>query len=199
MGSNLLAVDFFLIISAPSFIFVNYFTFGVLLASHLGWPPSISRASIVALIPLQLCNVVVLILLSLGGMLFSIASSRGLFIASSKILFGGLCIQCFCILGFCICYGHFCLRVRHLLRQSDKKLKLFVLIIWLSTILIFMRTLFRLAQLAEGIYGELRPNKTLFALFEFTPMVIVTYLLAIWFPTRCVPTFRSLSTASHTA
>ena len=184
---------------APSFIFLTYYNLCVYLAKHLGWPSSIRSVSLIVLFPLQACNLIVIILLCIGLMLLGLVPLRGLFIASSKVLFGGLCIQCFCILIYCICYGRFWLRTRHLLRQSDKKLRRFVLSLGLSTILIFIRTLFRLAQVAESLYSGLSPNKTLFAIFEFAPMVVVVYLLAIWHPSRCIPTLDRPASAPNSA
>lgn len=46
-----------------------------------------------------------------------------------------------------------------------------------SSLLIFLRTIFRLAETAEGVFGEISSQEGYFAGLEFIPVVLA---LALW-------------------
>lgn len=62
----------------------------------------------------------------------------------------------------------------------------FYFVLLAATILVYLRTCFRLAETAEGLGGPLSTNETLFACLEFAPLALTVLLLAVWFPGRCV-------------
>jgi hypothetical protein len=60
----------------------------------------------------------------------------------------------------------------------------FIVILLISSILIFARTLFRMAETSEGVFGHLSTHEAFFGGLEFAPMVIAVFLLEIWHPGR---------------
>lgn len=55
-----------------------------------------------------------------------------------------------------------------------------------ATLLIYLRTCFRLAETAEGLGGDLSTKEVYFGVLEFAPVVIAVALLTVWHPGRCV-------------
>lgn len=51
-------------------------------------------------------------------------------------------------------------------------------------VLIMLRTVFRLVETAQGVFGYLSSHEAFFGSLEFAPVVIATALLAIWSPGR---------------
>jgi len=54
---------------------------------------------------------------------------------------------------------------------------LFLVVLGTTSLLIWLRTLFRLAETAEGVFGFASTNEALFGCLEYTPVIIA---LAIW-------------------
>ena len=55
-----------------------------------------------------------------------------------------------------------------------------------ATVLIYLRTCFRLAETAEGLNGKLQTNEVYFACLEFAPVALAALLYAVWHPGRCI-------------
>ena len=66
----------------------------------------------------------------------------------------------------------------------------FILVLSIASILVFLRTLFRLIETSEGIYGKLSTHEAYFGGLEFAPMVVAIWLLAIWHPGRWMTNSR---------
>lgn len=63
----------------------------------------------------------------------------------------------------------------------------FFVALWIASALVAIRTCFRLAETAEGIYGELVNNEHYFIALEFVPITLAVLILAIWHPGRYLP------------
>ncbi|KAL8953672.1 MAG: hypothetical protein Q9222_000509 [Ikaeria aurantiellina] len=70
-----------------------------------------------------------------------------------------------------------------LVRTKDR----FVLALALASLLVYLRTLFRLAETAEGLFSRLSTHEVFFGTLEFTPVVIAVWVLAVWHPGRWLP------------
>lgn len=55
-----------------------------------------------------------------------------------------------------------------------------------STLAVYLRTCFRLAETAEGLGGKLQTNEVYFACLEFAPVALAVVLLAVWHPGKFV-------------
>ncbi|KAG7291998.1 hypothetical protein NEMBOFW57_002028 [Staphylotrichum longicolle] len=103
---------------------------------------------------------------------------------ANNILLGGLAYQVFSIGMFIILTVVFLVRARRRVRESG--LGLFVTAFCAATVLIYLRTVFRLAETAEGLGGDLSTKEVYFGTLEFLPVVLAVPLLAVWHPGRCV-------------
>lgn len=63
----------------------------------------------------------------------------------------------------------------------------FIVAVALASLLVYLRTLFRLAETAQGLFGSVSTNETFFGTLEFTPVVIAVFILAVWHPGRWLP------------
>jgi len=68
--------------------------------------------------------------------------------------------------------------------RSTMNSNLFLVALALASVLVFVRTIFRLAETAQGVFGYLSSHEAFFGALEFAPMVVAVGLLAIWFPGR---------------
>lgn len=73
--------------------------------------------------------------------------------------------------------------LKYTVRTKDQ----FILALAIASLLIYLRTLFRLAETAEGLLGSISTNEVFFATLEFAPVVLAVWILAIWHPGRWVP------------
>ena len=58
----------------------------------------------------------------------------------------------------------------------------FILALLLSSLLIYLRTIFRLAETGEGVYGYLSTHEAYFGALEFAPVVLAVGILGGWHP-----------------
>lgn len=103
---------------------------------------------------------------------------------ANNILLGGLAYQVFAIGLFIILSAAFIFRARKEIKRN--KLTTFVMAFSAATLFIYLRTVFRLAETAEGLGGDLSTREVFFGVLEFAPVVIAALLLTVWHPGRCV-------------
>ena len=103
---------------------------------------------------------------------------------AEKILLGGLAYQVFSMGLFLILAGVFVVRARRAVRESG--LGGFVGAFVAAAVLVYLRTVFRLAETAEGLGGPLSTREVYFGTLEFLPIALAVPLLAVWHPGRCV-------------
>ncbi|KAK5651677.1 hypothetical protein OQA88_11743 [Cercophora sp. LCS_1] len=103
---------------------------------------------------------------------------------ANNILLGGLAYQVFSIGLFIILSGVFIARAWKKIRASG--LTAFICAFSAATLLVYLRTCFRLAETAEGLGGKLSTVEVYFGVLEFAPVVLAVLLLTIWHPGRCV-------------
>lgn len=100
----------------------------------------------------------------------------------NDILLGGLAFQVFTMGVYVILSATFLFRARAAIRAA--RLVLFTTVFAAATVLIYLRTCFRLAETAQGLGGKLQSNEIYFACLEFAPVALAVLLLAIWHPAR---------------
>ena len=59
----------------------------------------------------------------------------------------------------------------------------------LATLLVYLRTCFRLAETAQGLFGYLSSHEGFFGGLEFAPIVLAVGLFNVWHPGRCIPKY----------
>ena len=102
----------------------------------------------------------------------------------NDILLGGLASQVFSIGMFIIVAGSFVFRARNSIRESN--LGVLIVVFAAATLLIYLRTAFRLAETAGGLFSDLQTHEAYFAALEFVPIAVALLLLGIWHPGKCV-------------
>ena len=135
-----------------------------------------------------------------GAALIGVAESDGKDSSNANnILLAGLAVQTFSFCGYFVVFGLF---LRELSRDRSlrlaKSFKIFVAALLLASLLILLRTVFRLAETAEGVYGYLMTHEAYFGALEFAPVVIAALILAIFHPGRLISPGK-LAVEEHTA
>jgi hypothetical protein len=118
----------------------------------------------------------------------------------NNILLAGLAFQVFSFFLFIVLLGVFLFRARraigHKISGTEKTAQhaevapvkwSFILALVGATFMVYLRTCFRLAETAQGLYGNLSTHEVFFGCLEFAPVVIAVFLFNIWHPGRCIP------------
>ncbi|XMA13678.1 hypothetical protein WAI453_006469 [Rhynchosporium graminicola] len=107
----------------------------------------------------------------------------------NDILLAGLAVQSFVFVVFhvllTIVTAGTC-NTRKALEKMSSARSPFLGILAISSVLVFMRTLFRLIETSQGVFGHLSTHGGYFAGLEFVPVVIAVGLLAVWHPRALV-------------
>lgn len=136
------------------------------------------------------CDVVATVIQILGAALIGVASSnRKDTTTPNNILLAGLAFQAFTFLVFILLFAVFAWRARKVMFKVVGKG--FYIAFAVAVVLMYLRVCFRLAETGEGLFGKLNTHEVYFGCLEFAPVVVAIWLLAIWYPGRCVPRWRA--------
>ncbi|KAG9252285.1 RTA1 like protein-domain-containing protein [Emericellopsis atlantica] len=177
-------LNYFFIVTAPVFLAAGIYTILSALIPRLGRqysfvPPKVILWFFIA------SDVVATITQVAGAALIGVAqSNREDPTTANNILLGGLAYQVFSMGLYVILTMSFLFRARSVITRRG--LTVFSIVFAIATVLIYLRTCFRLAETAQGLGGHLYSNETYFACLEFAPVALAVLLYAIWFPGRCV-------------
>lgn len=107
----------------------------------------------------------------------------------NNILLAGLAIQSFSFTAFLTVLTLFRLALvkDRSLPSTIRTKDWFILALALASILVYLRTLFRLAETAQGLFASISTNEVFFGTLEFAPVLIAVWIMAIWHPGRWVP------------
>jgi hypothetical protein len=103
----------------------------------------------------------------------------------NNILLAGLSLQVLSIGIFCIILGIILVRARAPI-ATDHRLRVFTRVLVVATLLVYLRTCFRLAETAQGVGGNLATHEVFFACLEFAPVAAAVLLFNVWHPGRCL-------------
>ena len=103
--------------------------------------------------------------------------------SANDILLAGLAIQTFCFTVFLVLFTRFIFKSvsygPYLQRQ-----RAFVIALAASSVLVLLRTIFRLVETAQGVFGFLSSHEAFFGTLEFAPIILAVGILAVWHPAR---------------
>ncbi|KAI4189328.1 MAG: hypothetical protein L6R41_001552 [Letrouitia leprolyta] len=146
------------------------------------------------------CDILSLVLQALGGGMASAAShSNKSPDTGDHIMVTGLAFQVFTLLVFMILCVEFAIRTvirmnrmgeaaldpTHATLRCSTKFRAFLVALALSTICIFIRSVFRVIELGEGWEGALIKNQKLFIVLEGVMVVIAVLALNLFYPGLC--------------
>jgi hypothetical protein len=184
-------VQYFFIIVAPVFISASIYVclskviqWAVVEGFHLG--PFQGRQKIILWVFVTF-DVVTTIAQIVGAALIGSAesSSRSPKVPNHIVL-GGLAVQTFAFTVFLVLFG---ILIATLWREKDLRPRLrsigqFIVALEVASILVYLRTNFRLAETSQGVFGYLSRHEAFFGSLEFAPIVCAIVILAVWHPGR---------------
>lgn len=179
-------LNYFFIVTAPVFLAAGVYTILSALIPRLGRRYSLAPPKFILWFFIT-SDVIATVVQVTGAALIGVKqSNREDPTVANNILLGGLAYQVFSISVFVILTATFLFRARREISGRGKKLTIFCVAFSVATILVYLRTIFRLAETAEGLGGHLYSNEIYFACLEFAPIALAVLLFAIWHPGRCV-------------
>ncbi|KAL8699889.1 MAG: hypothetical protein Q9201_005753 [Fulgogasparrea decipioides] len=146
------------------------------------------------------CDILSLLLQAIGGGMASAAShSNKSPDTGDHIMVTGLAFQVFTLLVFMLLCTDFAVRTvirmnrmgeaalnpTHVTLRRSVKFRAFLVALALSTVCIFIRSVFRVIELGEGWDGALMKNQTLFIVLEGVMVVIAVLVLNAFHPGLC--------------
>ncbi|RSL42882.1 hypothetical protein CEP54_015319 [Fusarium duplospermum] len=179
-------LNYFFIVTAPVFLAAGVYTILSALIPRLGRRYSFLPPKAILWFFIT-SDVIATVVQITGAALIGVRqSNRDDPTDANNILLGGLAYQVFSLGVFVILTASFLFRSRQEIRTRGRTLTSFCAAFAVATILIYLRTCFRLAETAEGLGGHLYSNEIYFACLEFAPVELAVLLFAIWYPGRCV-------------
>ncbi|RFU81231.1 hypothetical protein TARUN_978 [Trichoderma arundinaceum] len=177
-------LNYFFIVTAPVFLAAGIYTILSALISRLGAKYSFLSPKIILWF-FVLSDVISTITQVAGAALIGSQESKHKDPTfANNILLGGLAYQVFSIGVFIIVAGGFLVRARRKLQRRG--LSTFATIFAAVTVLVYLRTVFRLAETAQGLNGAIQTHEIYFAFLEFAPVALAVLLFAGWHPGRCL-------------
>ncbi|KAF6239589.1 hypothetical protein HO173_002134 [Letharia columbiana] len=146
------------------------------------------------------CDVISLLLQAIGGGMASVASHQDKSPnTGDHIMVAGLAFQVVTLLMFqllCLDFmiktlrrmrtmGEAALDPKHAVLRGSTKFRAFLVALGLATFCIFIRSIYRVAELSEGWTGALIENQHLFIGFEGAMVVVAVLVLNIFHPGYC--------------
>ncbi|KAI9820107.1 MAG: hypothetical protein M1832_003814 [Thelocarpon impressellum] len=106
---------------------------------------------------------------------------------ANNILLAGLAFQVFTFFVFLALLFVFFWRSRKV--SNGPAMKPFTFALCAATLLVYLRTCFRLAETAQGLGESLSSREVFFGCLEFAPIVLALLVFNIWHPGKWVPRY----------
>lgn len=124
------------------------------------------------------CDVIATIVQVAGAAMIGSAYSNGKDPTTpNHILLAGLSFQVFSFFIFILVFLAFCYKSRN---ATTRNFKIFAAATFVATLAVYLRTIFRLAETAEGLMRNLSTHEVYFGCLEFLPIVVAVYIF-IWY------------------
>lgn len=186
-------IQYFFIVVAPVFFSAAIYTTLTSLIAALGQhmsPLGLSRRKIIWIFVTS--DVLATITQVTGAALIGTAESNSKSPdTGNNILLAGLCVQVFSFLVFLVLLAMFLRRSRKATTSTGEGgLMRFSGALVVCSLLVYLRTIFRMAETAEGVGGYASSHEAFFGALEFAPIVVAILVLGWWHPGKWVPTTR---------
>ncbi|KAL2783911.1 RTA1-domain-containing protein [Aspergillus keveii] len=177
-------IQYFFIVTAPVFLAAGVYTILSALIARLGNEYSPLRPTFILAFFIT-SDAISTIVQVAGASLIGVKQSREEDpTTANNILLAGLAYQVFAITIFVLLTATFEFRARRAIKEHG--LRIFCVFFSISTLMIYMRSIFRLIETAEGLGGKLSTHEVYFACLEMAPIALVALLFCIWHPGRCL-------------
>ncbi|KAI4092612.1 MAG: hypothetical protein LQ339_007860 [Xanthoria mediterranea] len=203
-------VQYFFIVTAPVFLSAAIYTtltsFIAALSghnSHIGAlrlsPLGLSKRTILGIF--ITADVIATIVQIAGAALIGVSqSNRKSPVTANNILLAGLAFQVFAFLIFLILLFIFIRNAGKVMLSTEggggNRMQMYTLALVASSLLVYLRTCFRLAETSQGVGGYASSHEAFFGALEFAPIVVAIGLLGWWHPGRLVGRHGLLSAGS---
>jgi len=177
-------IQYFFIVTAPVFLAAGVYTILSALIERLGREHSVLRPKVILWFFITSDAIATITQIAGAALIGVKQSDREDPTTANNILLGGLAYQVFSIGLFIVLTAIFIFRARAAIRLNGLTTFIFAFVV--ATLLIYLRTVFRLAETAEGLGGDLSTREVFFGTLEFAPVVLAVMLFAVWHPGRCV-------------
>ncbi|KAK6089029.1 RTA1 like protein [Seiridium cupressi] len=143
------------------------------------------------------------VLQAIGVLLSTVPDDSTLDDIGTRLLVAGLAIQVSSLFIFTLLGVRFVLAVRQrkgaldpsgLMVYNTLRFKSFLTALTVATLLLVIRTIYRMIAIAEGLFSSLAQNETLFLVLDGVFVLVVVALLLASFPGRMLGSSRSDST-----
>ena len=180
-------LQYFFIVTAPVFISAGIYATLSVLIKRVGrrYSPLLGPKWILTIFIIS--DVICTMIQIAGAALIGVAQSNDKDpTTANNILMIGLAIQVFVFFIFIILLATFLFKARKVILQTGRSMKLFLFALVTATLLVYLRTCFRLSETALGLDSFLFRNEHYFAALEFVPIVVAVLLFAVFHPGRCL-------------
>lgn len=178
-------LQYFFIVTAPVFLSAGIYSVLSVLIEKVGReyspiPPKVLLGVFIS------SDAVMTVVQICGAAMIGAAESKQKDPTTGKnILMAGLTVQVFVFFIFLILLGVFLWESKNVLwRQKGRKA--FIVAFVVVTVLVYLRTCFRLAEVAQGVKAYLFTHENFFACLEFAPIAGTMLLFNIFHPGRCL-------------
>ncbi|ATY63108.1 RTA1 like [Cordyceps militaris] len=177
-------LNYFFIVTAPVFLAAGLYTILSVLIGRLGRRHSVLAPKVILWFFIVSDVVATITQVAGAALVGSRESNRQDPTTANNILLGGLAYQVFSMGVYVLVTAAFLGRARHDLRRDG--LTGFAWSFAAATLLVYLRTTFRLAETAEGLFGNLQTHEVYFAGLEFAPVALAVLLVGCFHPGRCI-------------
>jgi hypothetical protein len=178
-------VSYFFIVVAPVLLSAGIYAVLSVLIQRVGTastpliPPRIILAVFIT------CDVIATVVQIAGAAMIGKAeSNREDPTTPNNILLAGLAFQVFSFAVFLLLLAIFVLKARRVAEQPLPRMFMATFVV--AALLVYLRTCFRLAETAEGVFGALMTSEVLFGCLEFAPVALAVIIFSVWHPGRCI-------------
>ena len=206
-------VQYFFIVCAPVFLSAAIYTTLTSFIGALSTSSSVNPAAAVTmssryrnLSPLGLSKKTTLAIFIMSDVVATIVQVAGAAIIGSSesnrkspvtgnnILLAGLAFQVFSFLVFLVLLFVFLRNSRRSTKALSEGLddgkgnlfRMYIIALVVGSLLVYLRTCFRLAETAQGVMGYASSHEAFFGALEFAPIVLAIAILGWWHPGRLV-------------
>lgn len=183
-------LQYFFIVTAPVFLSAGIYAVLSVLINRVGpryspIPPKWVLGVFIS------SDVVTTIIQILGAALIGHSESKNENpMLGRNILLAGLAFQVFSFLTFLFLLSLFLMKGWKVVWQKGRRG--FLVAFVAATLLVYLRTCFRLAEVGQGVKKYLFTHEAFFAGLEFAPIAGATVLLIGWHPGRCLKRVEGL-------
>lgn len=175
-------INYFFIVTAPVLMAAGMYTILSVLIYRLGTKYSLMPAKAILWFFITSDVISTIVQVTGASLIGSLSAKRKDPTVANDILLGGLAYQVFAMTAFIILAGIFIKRAWQPIKDSG--LSVFIYVFSAATLLIYLRTVFRLAETAEGLYSSVQTHEVYFACLEFVPVALAVLLVGGWHPGR---------------